>query len=107
MENGKEYKINQNSKTVLLARTRGWHLDEVHIQVNKENISGALFDFGVYFFHNYLVRKEMGCGGIYYYLPKLETYQEARLWNDVFVFVRKIYIIYYLNYNIKKDLKLF
>ncbi|EGR31417.1 malate synthase a, putative [Ichthyophthirius multifiliis] len=90
-ENGKEYSLDPNSYTVLFARTRGWHLDEAHILVNGQVMSGALFDFGIYFFHNYQVRQRMGCGGIYYYLPKLESYFEARLWNEVFLFAQKYF----------------
>lgn len=50
-------------------------------------MSGSIFDFAVYFFHNLQVRLSQGCGGVYFYLPKLEAYREARLWNDVFVAV--------------------
>lgn len=66
-------------------RPRGWHLDETHVIIDGEPMSGSLFDFGVYFFHNYESRKRAGFGGVYYYLAKLETYLEARLWNEVFM----------------------
>lgn len=67
----------------LICRTRGWHLDEEHFLVDGAPISGALFDFGLYFFHN---AKELIAHGFgpYFYLPKLESHHEARLWNDVY-----------------------
>ena len=67
----------------LLVRTRGWHLDEKHILCDGEPMAGALVDFGLYFFHNVHVRLAHGSAP-YYYLPKMETHQETRLWNDVF-----------------------
>ncbi|WP_404461592.1 malate synthase A [Sutcliffiella horikoshii] len=85
--NGKEYKLNKEIAT-LLVRPRGWHLEEKHIQVNNESVSGSLFDFGLYFFHNAKVLQENESAP-YFYLPKLESHQEARLWNDVFVFAQK------------------
>jgi len=69
---------------VLLVRPRGWHLDEKHVRVNGEGISASLFDFGLYFFHNAKALLEQGKGP-WFYLPKLESHQEAALWNDVFV----------------------
>jgi malate synthase len=70
---------------VLIVRPRGWHLNEEHVQVDGRPVSGSLFDFGIYFFHN--ARKAIAAGsGPYFYLPKLETHREARLWNDVFIF---------------------
>lgn len=82
--NGKEYKLNAKT-AVLLVRPRGWHLDEAHVTVNGQVMSGSLFDFGLYFFHNVheLLRRHTGP---YFYLPKMESHLEARLWNDVFVF---------------------
>ena len=81
--NGKDYKLKPNP-AVLLVRPRGWHLMEEHLTVNSEAVSGALFDFGLYVFHN--LKKAMAAGsGAYFYLPKLETHLEARLWNDVMV----------------------
>jgi malate synthase len=68
-----------------LVRPRGWHLEEKHVLVDGEPMSGSLFDFGVYFFHNYQLRREKGLGGCFFYLPKIEAYQEARLWNEVFL----------------------
>lgn len=85
--NGKEYKLN-NEIATLIVRPRGWHLDEKHIQINHQPVSGSLFDFGLYFFHNAKVLVENGSAP-YFYLPKLEGHLEARLWNDVFVFAQK------------------
>src|SRR6266404_2513185 len=79
---GKEYKLNAQT-AVLLVRPRGWHLDEKHVLVDGKPISGALFDFGLYFFHN--VRELINRNtGPYFYLPKMESHLEARIWNDVF-----------------------
>lgn len=85
-EGNKEYKFNENIAT-LIVRPRGWHLEEKHVLVDNEPMSGSLFDFGVYFFHNYELRRQRGLGGCFYYLPKMEAYREARLWNDVFMTV--------------------
>jgi malate synthase len=64
---------------------RGWHLPEKHVLVDGQAVSGSLFDFGLYFFHN--ARELLARGsGPYFYLPKLESHLEARLWNDVFNF---------------------
>src|ERR1019366_2704001 len=83
---GKAYKLNDKT-AVLLVRPRGWHLMERHFLVDGKQISGALFDFGLYFFHN--AKELMARGsGPYFYLPKMEHYLEARLWNDVFVFAQ-------------------
>ncbi|MBT9585918.1 malate synthase A [bacterium] len=84
---GKHYTLGENP-AVLLVRPRGWHLPEKHFQVDGQSISGSLFDFGLYFFHNVKVRLQQG-SGIYFYVPKLEHYLEARLWNDVFVFAQQ------------------
>ena len=81
-EQGKEYKLNDRT-AVLLVRPRGWHLVEKHIQIDGEVISGSLVDFGLYFFHNAKNLLNRGLGP-YFYLPKLESHLEARLWNDVF-----------------------
>lgn len=82
----KTYKLNDKVAT-LLVRPRGWHLNEKHVTFNGEVISGSLFDFGLYFFHNAKTLIEKGSGP-YFYLPKLESHLEARLWNDVFVFAQ-------------------
>src|SRR5580765_3894227 len=83
---GKRYALNATVAT-LLVRPRGWHLDERHFQVDGKPISGSLFDFGLYFFHNAeeLIRRGTGP---YFYLPKMESHLEARLWNDVFKFAQ-------------------
>src|SRR5690349_19093430 len=79
---GKEYSLNEKVAT-LLVRPRGWHLDERHVEVDGKPMSGSLFDFGMYFFHNAARLLKKGSGP-YFYLPKLESHLEARLWNDVF-----------------------
>jgi len=71
----------------LIARARGWHLDEKHFVVDGEPISGSLFDFGLYFFNNAHELVKRGTGP-YFYLPKMESHLEARLWNDVFNFAQ-------------------
>ena len=83
---GKQYKLGQRTAT-LLVRPRGWHLEEKHMLVDGQPISGSLFDFGLYFFHNAKTRLAKG-SGTYFYLPKMESHLEARLWNDVFVFAQ-------------------
>ncbi|MHB1216589.1 MAG: malate synthase A [Alphaproteobacteria bacterium] len=84
---GKEYKLNPKIAT-LLVRPRGWHLPEYHVRVDGKPMSGSLFDFGLYVFHNAKALKAKGSGP-YFYLPKLEAYEEARLWNDAFVFAQE------------------
>ncbi|WP_067927829.1 malate synthase A [Alicyclobacillus shizuokensis] len=80
---GKRYALQPRVAT-LIVRPRGWHLVEKHVQVDGQPVAGALFDFGLYFFHN--ARELLARGsGPYFYLPKLESHLEARLWNDVFV----------------------
>ncbi len=79
---GKHYKLKPQTAT-LMVRPRGWHLEEKHLQLNGRSVSAALFDFGLFFFHNATTLLEKGTGP-YFYLPKLENYLEARLWNDVF-----------------------
>ena len=82
-EEGKRYQLHEKT-AVLVVRPRGWHLDEKHVRVDGRPVSGSLLDFGLYFFHN--ARRLMGRGsGPYFYLPKMESHLEARLWNDVFV----------------------
>lgn len=84
---GRHYKLNEETAT-LLVRPRGWHLPENHVLIDGEPVSGSLFDFGMYMFHN--GRELLGRGsGPYFYLPKLESYHEARLWNDVFNFAQQ------------------
>jgi malate synthase len=79
---GKAYVLNDRP-AVLMVRPRGWHLPERHIRVDGEVVSGALVDFGLYFFHNARAQIAQGTAP-YFYLPKLESHLEARLWNDVF-----------------------
>jgi malate synthase len=80
---GKSYKLNDKI-AVLKVRPRGWHLEEKHVLVDGHPMSGSLFDFGLYFFHNVKALMARGTGP-YFYLPKMESHLEARLWNDVFV----------------------
>jgi malate synthase len=83
---GKKYKLNDKTAT-LLVRPRGWHLLEKHATIAGEPVSGSLFDFGLFFFHN--AKQQMASGtGPYFYLPKIESHLEARLWNDVFNFAQ-------------------
>jgi malate synthase len=75
------------SVATIVARPRGWHLDEHHLEVDGVPLAGAFMDFGLYFFHN--ARRQLDKGsGPYFYLPKLESHLEARLWNDIFVFAQ-------------------
>ena len=83
---GRFYQLNEETAT-LMVRPRGWHLDESHFLVDGKPIPGGLFDFGLYFFHNAQTALERGTGP-YFYLPKLESHLEARLWNDVFVYAQ-------------------
>jgi len=81
--NGKHYSLNEKP-AVLMVRPRGWHLIEKNVLIDGEPISGSIFDFGLYFFHNAKTLIENGSGP-YFYLPKLESHVEARLWNDIFI----------------------
>jgi malate synthase len=87
-QSGKAYKLNDKIAT-LFVRPRGWHLLEKHVTVDGKPMSGSLFDFGLYFFHNAKAALERGTGP-YFYLPKLESHLEARLWNDVFVHAQNV-----------------
>lgn len=84
--NGKRYELQEEVAT-LMVRPRGWHLDEKHVLLHGNRMSASLFDFGLYFFHNAQELLARGAGP-YFYLPKLESHEEARLWNDVFVFAQ-------------------
>src|SRR5262249_10245049 len=86
-ESGKHYALNAKT-AVLLVRPRGWHLPEAHLLVDGAPMAGALFDFGLFFFHNAKELVARGTGP-YFYLPKLESHLEARLWNEVFVHAQK------------------
>jgi malate synthase len=79
---GKEYKLGEQVAT-LLVRPRGWHLIEKHMLVDGQPVAGGLFDFGLYFFHNARELLDRGSGP-YFYLPKMESHREARIWNDAF-----------------------
>ena len=83
---GKSYELGSNIAT-LVVRPRGWHLEEKHVKLDGEPISASIFDFGLYFFHNARELIERGSGS-YFYLPKLESHLEARLWNDIFNFAQ-------------------
>jgi malate synthase len=80
---GREYRLNERT-AVLMVRPRGWHLNEKHVVIDDAPISGGIFDFGLFLFHNARRLIDRGTGP-YFYLPKLESHLEARLWNDVFV----------------------
>jgi malate synthase len=86
-KNGKKYALNETTAT-LMVRPRGWHLEEKNMTVDGEFMSGSLFDFGLYFFHNAGELIKRGSSP-YFYLPKLEHHLEARLWNSVFEFAQK------------------
>lgn len=86
-EQGKSYKLNDQIAT-LMVRPRGWHLVEKGFEVDGKPMSGSLFDFGLFFFHNAKEQLDRG-GRPYFYLPKMEHYLEARLWNEVFVFAEE------------------
>ncbi|MEX2461262.1 MAG: malate synthase A [Paenibacillaceae bacterium] len=82
---GKKIYALDNKVATLIVRPRGWHLEEKHVLLDGKPISASLFDFGLFFFHNAKKLIEKGSGP-YFYLPKLESHLEARLWNEVFVF---------------------
>lgn len=82
-QNGKQYRLNDKVAT-LVVRPRGWHLDEKHVLVDGKRISGGIFDFALFMFHNAKEQLARGAGP-YFYLPKLESHLEARLWNDIFI----------------------
>ncbi|HRK57289.1 MAG TPA: malate synthase A, partial [Burkholderiaceae bacterium] len=79
----KVYRLGEKVAT-LLVRPRGWHLDEKHVRVDGQRVSGGIFDFALYMFHNAKALMAKGSGP-YFYLPKMESHLEARLWNDIFV----------------------
>ena len=86
-QNGKSYRLDDEIAT-LLVRPRGWHLSERHVLVDGEPVSASLFDFGLAFFHNAREQLDRGTGP-YFYLPKLESHLEARLWNDAFLLAQE------------------
>jgi malate synthase len=80
---GKQYRLGEDIAT-LIVRPRGWHMVEKHVLIDGQPASASIFDFGLYFFHNHAELARQGTGP-YFYLPKMESHLEARLWNDVFV----------------------
>src|SRR3984885_14537138 len=83
-EEGKSYQLGPDADlATIVVRPRGWHLDEKHLLVDGQRVSGSLFDFALYFFHCARRQLEKGSGP-YFYLPKIESHREARLWNDAF-----------------------
>jgi malate synthase len=84
---GKQYRLN-DATAVLIVRPRGWHLYEKHWLLDGRQVPGAFVDFGLYLFHNHAELKKRGTGP-YFYLPKLESHLEARLWNQVFAFAEE------------------
>jgi malate synthase len=86
-QGGKTYQLKEKT-AVLVVRPRGWHLDEKHVTVDGKRVSGGIFDFALYFFHNAKELLARGSGP-YFYLPKMESHLEARLWNDIFVHAQK------------------
>jgi malate synthase len=84
---GKSYSLNEETAT-LLVRPRGWHLTDKHLLIDGERVSGSLLDFGLFFFRNAQRLLEKGSGP-YFYLPKMESHLEARLWNEVFAFAQE------------------
>ncbi|MGA8007369.1 MAG: malate synthase A [Burkholderiales bacterium] len=82
-QGGKRYRLNEKT-AVVIPRPRGWHLDEKHVRVDGKPVAGGIFDFALFFFHNAKELLARGSGP-YFYLPKMESHLEARLWNDIFV----------------------
>jgi len=86
-QNGKTYRLNDKVAT-LVVRPRGWHLDEKHVLVDGKRVSGGIFDFALFMYHNAKEQLARGAGP-YFYLPKMESHLEARLWNDIFVMTQE------------------
>ncbi|MCX7890791.1 MAG: malate synthase A [Burkholderiales bacterium] len=86
-QGGKQYRLNEKT-AVLLPRPRGWHLDEKHVTVDGKRVAGGIFDFGLFFFHNAKELLARGSGP-YFYLPKMESHLEVRLWNDIFTMAQR------------------
>jgi malate synthase len=85
---GRSYAVNAGELPTIVVRPRGWHLSEKHLLVDGQRMSGSLVDFGLYFFHNAQAQLDRGSGP-YFYLPKMESHLEARLWNDVFALAQE------------------
>ncbi len=81
---GKAYALKPGKTATIIARPRGWHMEEKHLLLDGKRVSASLFDWGLYFFHNAKALIANGSGP-YFYLPKMESHLEARLWNDVFI----------------------
>lgn len=88
-DEGKEYTLTADRPATMVVRPRGWHLDESHVLVDDKPVVGALFDFGIHFFNNAKRLIDRGSGP-YYYLPKMESHLEARLWSEVFVHAEQV-----------------
>lgn len=86
-QNGKLYKLNDKIAT-LVVRPRGWHLDEKHVLVDGKRVSGGIFDFALFMVHNAKEQLARGAGP-FFYLPKMESHLEARLWNEIFVMTQQ------------------
>ncbi|MFD0854494.1 malate synthase A, partial [Actinomadura adrarensis] len=88
-KSGKSYSLKDDAElATVVVRPRGWHMEEKHVLVDGEPMSGSLFDFGLYFFH--CAQRQLDKGkGPYFYLPKMESHLEARLWNDAFVLAQE------------------
>ncbi len=87
-QNGKSYHLNEKT-AVLQVRPRGWHLDEKHVLLDGQRVSGGIWDFALFFFHNCATLCQKGHGP-FFYLPKMESHLEARLWNSIFVSAQKM-----------------
>jgi malate synthase len=87
-DDGRAYKVGEVMPTIMV-RPRGWHLPECHLRIGGRAVSASLFDFGMYLFHSGRRQLERGSGP-YFYLPKLESHLEARLWNDIFVYAQEL-----------------
>ena len=87
-QNGKSYALSEGDTAVIIMRPRGWHLPEKHLTAGGEPLSGSLVDFGLYFFHNAAALLAAGRGPAFY-LPKMESHLEARLWAEVFAFAEQ------------------
>ena len=86
-QGGKSYALNEKT-AVLLPRPRGWHMNEKHLRIDGAEVSGGIFDFALFFFHN--AKESLARGsGPYFYLPKMESHLEARLWNDIFTMAQQ------------------
>src|SRR5205807_168076 len=88
-DEGKAYRLRRDDElATIVVRPRGWHLDEKHVLVDGKRVAGGLFDFALYFFH--CAQRQLDKGeGPYFYLPKMESHLEARLWNDVFLLAQE------------------